>query len=359
VFGGIVKVAEPIAHFDKTVFGWVPFIGDQLKHTSDSLDNVNNAMNSANNLQGVATTAASAAATAISKQADAAKSAATDFAALAGVLNKTTENADTLAGAMSDKILGSLLSGDHAALGFQESLTSLNDSLAQNGTQLDITTAKGQANREAVLSVVEANVRQYDANIAAGDSAQEAAGKYDKNTDALRRQLTQAGLTKDQIDGLIGKYAQVPDKVNTNIALEGLTNALNNVAILIGAINGIPKYVKIEAAIEAVDNSGLAQNLPNRHRASGGPVMAGQPYIVGEQRPELFVPNVNGTIIPRIPTPRPYVATSAAAGTTINLTVNAGVASPRDVADQVLEALQYAVIGRGGNVQVAVTGRAA
>lgn len=33
-------------------------------------------------------------------------------------------------------------------------------------------------------------------------------------------------------------------------------------------------------------------------RATGGPVTAGSPYIVGERRPEVFVPNVNGTVIP-------------------------------------------------------------
>lgn len=36
-------------------------------------------------------------------------------------------------------------------------------------------------------------------------------------------------------------------------------------------------------------------------RASGGPVSAGQPYIVGEKRPELFVPNTSGTILPSVP----------------------------------------------------------
>ena len=33
-------------------------------------------------------------------------------------------------------------------------------------------------------------------------------------------------------------------------------------------------------------------------RASGGPVSAGSPYIVGEQGPEIFVPNSGGAIIP-------------------------------------------------------------
>lgn len=35
-------------------------------------------------------------------------------------------------------------------------------------------------------------------------------------------------------------------------------------------------------------------------RAAGGPVRKGQPYIVGEHRPELFVPDGNGTIVPSL-----------------------------------------------------------
>lgn len=36
-------------------------------------------------------------------------------------------------------------------------------------------------------------------------------------------------------------------------------------------------------------------------RAAGGPVQAGKAYVVGEKRPELFVPGQNGTIVPRVP----------------------------------------------------------
>lgn len=35
-------------------------------------------------------------------------------------------------------------------------------------------------------------------------------------------------------------------------------------------------------------------------RAAGGPVTAGQPYVVGEKRPELFVPSSNGSILPNV-----------------------------------------------------------
>lgn len=37
------------------------------------------------------------------------------------------------------------------------------------------------------------------------------------------------------------------------------------------------------------------------YRANGGPVTANRAYVVGERRPELFVPSVNGTILPAVP----------------------------------------------------------
>ncbi len=45
--------------------------------------------------------------------------------------------------------------------------------------------------------------------------------------------------------------------------------------------------------------SGLLGGL---FKANGGPVKAGQSYIVGERQPELFVPRTSGTILPSVPT---------------------------------------------------------
>ena len=36
-------------------------------------------------------------------------------------------------------------------------------------------------------------------------------------------------------------------------------------------------------------------------RATGGPVQRGRPYIVGERRPELFIPSTSGRIEPSVP----------------------------------------------------------
>jgi len=41
-------------------------------------------------------------------------------------------------------------------------------------------------------------------------------------------------------------------------------------------------------------------------RAMGGPVMSGKPYLVGESGPELFMPNINGTIIDNTRTEKIY-----------------------------------------------------
>lgn len=63
-------------------------------------------------------------------------------------------------------------------------------------------------------------------------------------------------------------------------------------------------------------------------RASGGPVSANTPYIVGEKRPELFVPRTAGTIIPEVPSWR-----GGSAGNT-NVTINMKGIMSRSINDE-------------------------
>lgn len=67
---------------------------------------------------------------------------------------------------------------------------------------------------------------------------------------------------------------------------------------------------------------GFGAQLPGR--ASGGPVGAGQPYMVGERGPELFVPGAQGNIIPN----------NAMGGTSIVVNVDASGSSVEGDADQ-------------------------
>ena len=57
-------------------------------------------------------------------------------------------------------------------------------------------------------------------------------------------------------------------------------------------------------------------------RAMGGPVSSGSPYLVGEEGPELFVPNASGTIVPNN---KMGSGGGGAGGVTINYNIASGV----------------------------------
>jgi len=64
----------------------------------------------------------------------------------------------------------------------------------------------------------------------------------------------------------------------------------------------------------AVGIMSIANSVTGK-RESGGPVVAGQSYLVGEKRPEIFTPNQSGWITPR--------ADGAGGGVTQNITIDA------------------------------------
>lgn len=74
----------------------------------------------------------------------------------------------------------------------------------------------------------------------------------------------------------------------------------------------ILEFLILEAIILGISAAtGGSINLRPSRRQSGGPVSAGQPYIVGERRAELFVPSSAGYIYPNVD--------SGGGGTTVNV----------------------------------------
>jgi hypothetical protein len=71
-------------------------------------------------------------------------------------------------------------------------------------------------------------------------------------------------------------------------------------------------------------------------RALGGPVTAGDAWLVGEKGPEVFVPSANGNIIPNggIPMTRGGMG---GGGNSYTINVQAGVGDPRMIGQQVVE----------------------
>lgn len=108
--------------------------------------------------------------------------------------------------------------------------------------------------------------------------------------DAFGELIIRARTFKDVLRDLVLQLAQVIYKATiVNSLQDWLTDAVN---LGLSAL-GVPTAA-------APTTSGQLSVGNANHRAGGGPVTAGQPYIVGERRPEIFVPSQNGTIIPQV-----------------------------------------------------------
>jgi hypothetical protein len=88
-------------------------------------------------------------------------------------------------------------------------------------------------------------------------------------------------------------------------------------------------------------SAGSGSTFTNR-REFGGPVSKGRAYIVGEKRPELFVPNTNGIIIPQLPSMDYSGASMAAGAMAVDVNIR-GVS----YGDDILFTVQQAQIRRG------------
>jgi hypothetical protein len=88
-------------------------------------------------------------------------------------------------------------------------------------------------------------------------------------------------------------------------------------------------------------SAGQGTTFGNR-REFGGPVSKGRAYIVGEKRPELFVPNTNGIIVPQLPSMDYSGASMSAGAMAVDVNIR-GVS----YGDDILFTVQQAEIRRG------------
>lgn len=164
---------------------------------------------------------------------------------------------------------------------------------------------------------------------------------------------------------LLGIFAPIPTAIirlftSSSIGQQIISSIINGLEARAGALFGW--ITSTVARIRSLVNFGGGGTPPApagpapaaapakpEGRARGGPVRAGVPYMVGERRPELFVPGMSGAIIPRIAQPitgaalAALMATSAApaaAAVTINapITINAAGGDPAQIRQHVVDA---------------------
>lgn len=103
------------------------------------------------------------------------------------------------------------------------------------------------------------------------------------------------------------------------------------------SLDGVKKNVHVQVSADftayGANALGVATNAAAHGRASGGPVRAGMPYIVGEHEPELFVPAQSGTVL------NGRQMAGLGGGTHITVNVAGSVASENDLAEAIQNAL--------------------
>lgn len=198
---------------------------------------------------------------------------------------------------------------------------------------LDANTETGRANREMFRS----RVGDIDANVAAmlaaGASTEDAATAMEFQRAVLVNQAQAFGLTRDQAETYVNQLGLTPDAISTAVKLLGTTDAEAKLAALARTRTVLFNVRTVDSGIRV---GGVT------YRAAGGPVQAGRPYIVGEHRPELFIPKVDGRIIPRVPPSTASASSSGGWSDSVVVNVNAPVYGVRDLRRAIVDAIRDA-----------------
>ena len=104
----------------------------------------------------------------------------------------------------------------------------------------------------------------------------------------IGEQVIRIAKAIQRLPGYLGDLVQSMYNKGIEIGRNFTQGVLNGIGDLAGAIAG-----KVAGA-----GGGALGKVTGIFRAHGGPVSAGQPYIVGERGPELFMPNSSGSIVP-------------------------------------------------------------
>ena len=133
---------------------------------------------------------------------------------------------------------------------------------------------------------------------------------------------------KDGVKGVIDIFGTIVDGITSafstlgDIILSPFKWAFNQIAKIWNGTVGQISF-KTPSWMGPLGNKGFSIPKIPEWKAVGGSVMGGNPYIVGEQGPELFVPGGSGTIVPN--------HRLAGGGVTNHVTINVHGADPQAV----------------------------
>jgi TP901 family phage tail tape measure protein len=226
---------------------------------------------------------------------------------------------EALAGGDPTAIAAAQRDYDDALFGAQESLAEVQ----QAQLTLNDAITKGDVN------LGEAQQQMYDWAIQAGFTSEEA--------------LIMAGQLGTAAGAAQWLGAQDP---NVAVSATGIDNTIGALGRVHAAVAELPSSKNIEINFNVRVPPGVDVGKVLTFRQHGGPVKAGEAYIVGEQRPEVFVPKTDGIILPRVsdlvPGSAPLGHSGMGGGTMVHYTINVagGLASSSEIGTRVVESIQ-------------------
>lgn len=222
-----------------------------------------------------------------------AQQAVSQFPQFEQALKDAGDAAKTMDGQVQS--LETTLNQQQAVTQFNSDLQMVSQTLQANKGSLTGNSQAAIANQQAMQQASSDILNFYQQQRNAGVGIAAATTQMDQQITALERTAVKSGIAKADVDKYIETLFNIPASRLTQI-LADTSPALNSVNKLIAHINGS------SASITVYENSSGTVITPSgggmKARAGGGPVTAGNTYLVGEDGPEIVTFGASGYVTP-------------------------------------------------------------
>jgi hypothetical protein len=204
--------------------------------------------------------------------------------------DEAREAAEQYAAMMGDLFVGQLERGEEATFDLMESLFQQTDQAGASAeTMALLAIATGDYTDAQVKAALEAAIMEEKIRLLAEEVA---SGKT-----TIEEAVTQIGLMEEGLRGAAGMAtAAATGLERLREEADKLDGRQVNVNVNVTRTGELPSGLGGGGGDKPNDKVG--SDSPKETRASGGPVFAGNAYLVGEQGPEVVVMGGNGTVIP-------------------------------------------------------------
>lgn len=261
LYEGIVNYAAKVGPIMEALYGWIPGVGDMIRAGNKRVDEA---------ILGLAK----------------AKDTGGDFAGslddIADSATKAREKVQQLNDAL-DHFFNIAMNSSEATIAYEQAWDDMIEQLSEGKRTLDVATEAGRKNLSSINDTIKGIQGMHQARIDEGMALEQSLAIRDQELEKLRKQLVQLGYNKQQIDDIINLYKLMPELASTTVEAPGAETTISQLREMLSLINALKGGVAV----------GAVGGIKVGHRASGGPVMAGQSYVVGEHGPELLTMGSN------------------------------------------------------------------